>query len=157
MFERTEICCKYVPIFYFDTAYTIYFIYSFQLIQRVVSLIFIIYFIFHTCLIWFLLSAPTPFLSPLTNSPSPSLPPYFSLCLHHLFYPPHTLSLTLSLTHTIACALRAISYAVTSNKAGCLKLIQSGGLKVVFPVLMGRGLPKPKKKKSKRAGKLNQF
>ena len=56
-----------------------------------------------------------------------------------------------------ACALRAISYAVSNNKSCCQKFISSGGLKLAFPVLIGRGLPKPKKKSSRKGEICNWF
>lgn len=35
-----------------------------------------------------------------------------------------------------------LKYATTNNKANCAKLVEAGGLKHLFPLLMGRGLPK---------------
>jgi beta-catenin-like protein 1 len=40
------------------------------------------------------------------------------------------------------CAIRVISYALTGNVNNCIKFIEAGGLKYIFPIFMGRGLPK---------------
>ena len=44
------------------------------------------------------------------------------------------------------CSVRSISYAIINNKIACEKIVNIGGLKYLFPILMGRGLPKMKKK-----------
>ena len=41
-----------------------------------------------------------------------------------------------------AGALRAISFAVVGHRENCLKLVEAGGLRFVFPALMGIGVPK---------------
>ena len=76
-----------------------------------------------------------------------------------LFYPYSSLISDLFRVFCIisACALRAISYAVSNNKFCCERFIAAGGLKLVFPILMGRGLPKPKKKSSRKGVKNNRF
>ena len=43
--------------------------------------------------------------------------------------------------------MKAISYAIANNVAASTKLIESGGLKYVFPVFLGRGLPEDMEKK----------
>ena len=51
--------------------------------------------------------------------------------------------------HILVCALRVVKFAISGNKTNCKRFISSGGLKHVFPMLMGRGLPKLKRKNSK--------
>jgi len=40
-----------------------------------------------------------------------------------------------------AAAIRVTSYATQSCREGCLRLVEAGGLKFVFPLIMGLGLP----------------
>ena len=40
------------------------------------------------------------------------------------------------------CAVKVINYAITDNKKNAEKLIEVGGLKYIFPMFLGRGLPK---------------
>lgn len=49
-------------------------------------------------------------------------------------------------------ALKVINFAVSGNLANCERLIDVGGLKYLFPYLMGRNLPKVEKKKDKKSG-----
>jgi hypothetical protein len=44
--------------------------------------------------------------------------------------------------YAASCAIRAISYAVIENKANAEKFIDVGGMKYLFPMLLGRSLPK---------------
>lgn len=46
-----------------------------------------------------------------------------------------------------ACSLKAVDFALMGNRANCLKLIELSGLRLVFPILMGRGSFKGKVKK----------
>ena len=50
--------------------------------------------------------------------------------------------------YVVVCALRVLKYATSGHRGCCEKLISVGGLKFVFPTLLGRGLPKLKRKKS---------
>lgn len=69
--------------------------------------------------------------------------------------------------YAAVCSVRAINYALLNNRTGiiicsnnnfynhyiiiilaCEKVVEIGGLKHLFPILMGRGLPKLKKKSS---------
>lgn len=50
--------------------------------------------------------------------------------------------------HAAVCAMKVIKYATSSNKFSCERLVSAGGMKHVFPLLMGRGLPKRMKKAS---------
>jgi beta-catenin-like protein 1 len=49
------------------------------------------------------------------------------------------------------CGLKVLKYAVTNNKQNCIKLIEVGGLKHIFPVLMGRGVPKDERTEAETA------
>lgn len=49
--------------------------------------------------------------------------------------------------HAAICSIRAINYAILNNKTACEKFVEDGGFKYIFPVLMGRGLPKSELKK----------
>jgi beta-catenin-like protein 1 len=51
------------------------------------------------------------------------------------------------------CSIKSISFAITNNKVSCEKFIENGGLKYIFPVLIGRGLPKNSKKKGSNSNK----
>ncbi len=44
------------------------------------------------------------------------------------------------------CSIKSINYALIDNPAACAKLIDVGGLKYIFPILSGKGLPKGEKK-----------
>lgn len=58
------------------------------------------------------------------------------------------------LKYAAICALKVILYAITDNKVNAERFIFVGGLKFVFPMLFGRGLPKVMvsgKKKSRSA------
>lgn len=44
-------------------------------------------------------------------------------------------------------AIRTLSHAVHNSKSNCERVVEAGGLKVLFPMLMGRGMPKTDKKK----------
>jgi hypothetical protein len=59
------------------------------------------------------------------------------------------LSTCMSLNHLISIgrAMKALTYATMKNLSCCLKCIESGGLKYIFPVFMGRGLPYDLEKK----------
>ena len=46
------------------------------------------------------------------------------------------------LKYAAICALKVILYAITDNKINAERFIFVGGLKYVFPMLFGRGLPK---------------
>ncbi len=48
------------------------------------------------------------------------------------------------MTHSCTvCAPRALGFAVANHAANCERLVELGGLKFLFPALMGRGLPRP--------------
>lgn len=51
------------------------------------------------------------------------------------------------LKYAAGLAVRTLSHAIDNNKSNCERLVDAGGLKVIFPMLMGRGLPKSDKKK----------
>lgn len=52
-------------------------------------------------------------------------------------------------------AVKGISYAVSKNAIACCKLIENGGLKFIFPLVMGRGLPEEfEKKKSNHTDRI---
>eukprot|EP01038_Epipyxis_sp_PR26KG_P004880 gene4880-6837_t len=51
------------------------------------------------------------------------------------------------------CAINAISYAITKNKACCEKLVDLSGLKYLFPLIMGKGIQNFKQS-SKKKGKV---
>ena len=44
--------------------------------------------------------------------------------------------------YAASCAIRVINYAVIENKANAIKLVEVGGMKYLFPMLLGRSLPK---------------
>jgi len=44
------------------------------------------------------------------------------------------------------CSIKSINYALIDNADACAKLIDVGGLKYIFPILTGKGLPKADKK-----------
>ena len=46
------------------------------------------------------------------------------------------------LKYAAICSLKVILYAITDNRANAEQFIAVGGLKYVFPMLIGRGLPK---------------
>ena len=48
-------------------------------------------------------------------------------------------------------ALKVLDFAISGNLENCKHLINVGGLKYLFPHLMGRNLPKAKRKKEKQA------
>lgn len=50
--------------------------------------------------------------------------------------------------YAAGCTFQVLSYAVTKYRAGCERLIEVGGLKHIFPVLVGKGLKKALKKTS---------
>ena len=52
-------------------------------------------------------------------------------------------------------AVKVINFAISGNLENCERLIDAGGLKYLFPQLMGRNLPKVEKKKDKKSGMLN--
>lgn len=43
--------------------------------------------------------------------------------------------------------MKALSFSVSENREACVRLIEAGGLKFVFPLIMGRGLPDDLEKK----------
>ena len=49
--------------------------------------------------------------------------------------------------YAAGCSVKALSYAVSRNKACCERFVDSGGLKHVFPLLTGGGLIKALKRK----------
>ena len=49
------------------------------------------------------------------------------------------------------CAIRAVNYSLTENKRNAMKFLLIGGLKYIFPMLLGKGLPKPHIKGKKKA------
>ncbi len=49
--------------------------------------------------------------------------------------------------YAAGCTLSALSYAVDKNRAGCERFIDVGGLKYVFPLLVGKGFKKALRKK----------
>lgn len=50
-------------------------------------------------------------------------------------------------------AVKVINFAISGNLENCERLIDAGGLKYLFPQLMGRNLPKVEKK-DKKSGRL---
>lgn len=46
------------------------------------------------------------------------------------------------------CVLNTVNYAITKHMEGCEKFVDCGGLKYIFPVLVGKGLKKYHKRKS---------
>lgn len=63
------------------------------------------------------------------------------------------------LKYAAICAIRVIGYAISGNKTNAEKFVAVGGLKYVFPMLVGRGLPKilvNGKKKSRSAVELQE-
>lgn len=48
--------------------------------------------------------------------------------------------------YSAICSIKSINYALIDNPAACSKLIDVGGLKYIFPILTGKGLPKADKK-----------
>lgn len=49
--------------------------------------------------------------------------------------------------YAAGCAVSAVSYAIMRNQAACEKLVDAGGLKYVFPLLVGKGFKKSLKRK----------
>ena len=49
------------------------------------------------------------------------------------------------------CALRVLDFATNANPSNGERLLEVGGLKVLFPAFMGKGVVKPKHVKRKRA------
>jgi len=45
------------------------------------------------------------------------------------------------LKYAALCAVKVINYAITGNRPNAEKFVEVGGLKYIFPMLMGRGLP----------------
>lgn len=45
------------------------------------------------------------------------------------------------LKYAALCAVRVINYAITDNRPNAEKFVEVGGLKHIFPMVMGRGLP----------------
>jgi len=54
--------------------------------------------------------------------------------------------------YTALCAIKVIDYAITNNAKNCEHMVESGGLKAIFPVFMGRAAAR-KLKKSKKLSK----
>lgn len=50
-------------------------------------------------------------------------------------------------------AVKVLNFAISGNLVNCERLIEAGGLKYLFPHLMGRNLPKVEKKKDKKSDK----
>jgi hypothetical protein len=48
-------------------------------------------------------------------------------------------------------AVKVLSFAVSNNRDAAIKLVEQGGLKLLFPILMGRGLPNTYSKTSKNS------
>jgi hypothetical protein len=46
------------------------------------------------------------------------------------------------LKYSSICSIKVIDYAISSNKNNAEKLVAVGGLKYLFPMLLGRGMPK---------------
>ena len=46
------------------------------------------------------------------------------------------------LRYAALCAVKVINYAITDNKKNAEKFVATGGLKYIFPIYLGRGLPK---------------
>lgn len=55
------------------------------------------------------------------------------------------------LRYAALCAVKVINYAITDNKENAEKLIDVGGLKYIFPMFVGRGLPKVMVKSKKKS------
>jgi beta-catenin-like protein 1 len=50
--------------------------------------------------------------------------------------------------YAAGCTINALSYAVMKNQACCERFVDVGGLKYVFPLLVGKGFKKSLKKKA---------
>jgi beta-catenin-like protein 1 len=54
--------------------------------------------------------------------------------------------------YAAGCVFNAINYAITKHIQSCERFVDCGGLKYIFPVLMGKGLKKSLKKKGGSSG-----
>lgn len=55
-------------------------------------------------------------------------------------------------------ALKVLNYALNKNPKNCKQFIEAGGLKLIFPILMGKGLKEKKKEiAEKNQGKMITF
>lgn len=52
--------------------------------------------------------------------------------------------------HAGSCALKVLDSALANNPSNCEAFVQAGGLKVLFPAFMGRGVVKKKKRGGKK-------
>ena len=50
-------------------------------------------------------------------------------------------------------AIKVLNFALSGNLDNCERLIEAGGLKYVFPLIMGRNLPKVEKRKDRKNGR----
>jgi beta-catenin-like protein 1 len=53
-----------------------------------------------------------------------------------------------------APAVKAINFAISGSMRNCEAFVDAGGLKYIFPLFMGRNMPKLEKKKEKQIGKV---